>query len=287
VTEQINWGALIEQAGTELEPVPKGAYDVTVEDCTDTQSQTQKLMYKLKLRINGGPYNNRVLWNNITLTTDNPSALAMFFRNMEAFGLDRNYFAMNPSPSEVAAVLIGRSAKVVIDHRMYQGSIRENVKQIMKAGVGVGAMVGIPSIAGGVGSAPPVAIPVAASTPVAAAPIPAPAASPAPAVAAPPAVAQPAPAPVAAAPAIPVPQVSAPDPVVATPPPAASTPPPAPEPAAPPAVDLDAYRAAGWTDEQLITAGHMQPPAPPAAPAPAVVDSAPPAGPPAPPPVPF
>lgn len=282
----VNWAELMKQAGEQLQPVPKGSYDCYVDTCEATQTSNGKLMYKVKLKISGGPHNGRPLWNNITLTTDNPNALAMFFRNMDAFGLAMDYFATNPAPEAVADALIGRPVRVVVNHRTWQGSIRENVDKLIKP-TGVAAIAGMPVPGGAVVPTP------GPSAPVSGPPVPS--------------------APVAPAPAVSPPQpATAPPPAAAPAPPAAAPPAPEPEPPAQPAVDLDAYRAAGWTDEQLIAAGHMAAPEPPPAPptpepappapapeppaaevppAPDVPPPAPPApapaGPPAPPPVPF
>jgi len=277
VTEQINWGNLIEQAGKELEPVPKGTYDVVVEDASDTQTSTQKLMYKLKFRIQGGASANRVLWNNITLTTDNPTALAMFFRNMDALGLDRQYFSMNPSPSDVAAALVGRTVRVVIDHRLYQGSMRENVKQMMKA-TGVMGIPGMPSSGAPAGIPSPMA-PAPAPVPQPSAPVSAPVApqqvqTPAPVVATPPAPVQPSPDPTPP----PVPEVATP--VQPTPPPPVPAPVPEPEAPAAPAAEAEDPDMAAFLAFKASQAAA-------AAPAETPVQPATPAGPPAPPPVPF
>lgn len=261
-SEGVNWAELMVQAGKEMEPVPKGSYDAYVDSADATQTQTGKLMYKLKLKIDGGPSNGRILWNNITLTTDNPMALAMFFRNMDAFGLGKEFFATNPQPDVVAEQLIGRRVRVVIDHRLYQGQVRENVKQLLKP-QGVAAIAGMQvaggaSVPGGLATpgVPPVSAPVVA--PPVAAPVP-----------------QPAPAP-----------VSAPAP--------APTPEPVPAPASnvPPGMDPAAYEA--FLAFQASQSATPAPPAPtPSEEAPPTPEVAPPVVPaaqgntPAPPPVPF
>lgn len=144
--ESINWGELMKQSGAASEPLPIGKYSVIVTDCIAGQSSTQKLMYKLKLAVEGGPYNGRTLYNNITLTTDNPNALRMFFQNMKSLGLTDEFFAQNPSPSVVADVIRGQRCVVTVEHRMYNGNMTENVKAMSApiAGINVGGIV--PSI---------------------------------------------------------------------------------------------------------------------------------------------
>lgn len=208
--ESVNFAELLEESGGAYEPVPKGSYDVIIDTCEATQSSTGKLMYKLQYKILGGPQAGRIVYNNITLTKDKKNALKMFFTNMKAMGLPNEYFANSPAPETVAAALVGRSCNIIVDHREFQGEMREDVKKIAPASgatpmqVSPGATSG-PSIPtpGAAPSAPPVASP----TPPAA---PTPEAAPAPA----------APTPEPAAPAAPpAPEQTAPAGGVAPPPP--------------------------------------------------------------------
>lgn len=182
MSEPINFGQLLQDSGGAFEPVPKGEYDLTVSSAEATKSTTDKVMFKVVYKIVGGPYNGRTIYNNITLTTDNPNALRMFFLNMKSMGLTEEFFAGNPTPSQVADALVGRPCRATIDHREWQGQTRENVKSL-KAAVGIGAagvagqqvappvvqQPGVPSLPTNTTVAPP-AVPVA--QPVAAPPPP-------------------------------------------------------------------------------------------------------------------
>jgi hypothetical protein len=131
MTQPVNWGQLVEQAGGDFEPLPKGDYDVRVDSAEATTSSTGKMMFKLKFKVVGGPNNGRTLFNNITLSTDNPNALRMFFMNMKAFGLDPAFFNQNPGPDTVAAGMVGKEVRVKVDHQTYNGQLRENIKQML------------------------------------------------------------------------------------------------------------------------------------------------------------
>lgn len=171
----INWGELMAGVAEQLKPVPKGTYDVVVSKAEPKTSSTNKAMWATHLQIEGGPHNGRVVYNNVTLTTDNPQALRMFFVNMAAFGLDQQFFASNPSPQAIANALVGRRARVELDHRMYQGQTRENVKRLMPAGGILGGMSGGSGIPGAPTAPSPVVAPAPIPTPPQAAPaIPAP-----------------------------------------------------------------------------------------------------------------
>lgn len=215
MTEGINWGALMAGVAEALQPVPKGLYEIVVDKCEPKTSSTNKAMWAMQLKIEGGPHNGRVIYNNITLTTDNPQALRMFFVNMHALGLDQQFFATNPSPQQIANALVGRRARIEIDHRNFQGQVRENVKKLMPAtgvfatGAPVPTVTGPgpsgPGIPGGVPTPAPATSPSVPPTPSVASPVvPAPAPQPVPVAAPEPGPAAeasfPIPAPVAPAP---------------------------------------------------------------------------------------
>lgn len=171
MSESVNFGALLQSVGTlDMQPVPAGSYNAKVIDASAAQTSTGKLMYKLRYEIEDGPSRGRKVYNNITLTTDNPNALRMFFVNMKAMGLGESYFASSPSPDAVAQALMGARCIITINHREYQGVMRENVAGIKEA---ASPMAGL-----GASPAPAIPAPVAATpapAPVVAAPVAAPA----------------------------------------------------------------------------------------------------------------
>lgn len=209
MTEGINWGALMQGVAEALQPVPKGAYEVVVTKCDPKTSSTNKAMWAMQLTIEGGPHNGRVIFNNLTLTTDNPMALRMFFVNMNALGLDATFFNSSPTPQQIANALVGKRARVEIDHRDFQGQKRENVKRLMPATGIFSTGAGVPMPAGGPGvpGASPTPSPVVPPSPVPTPPVATPSVpAPQPVPAAPPAT----PAPVESTIPIPAPQAPAP-----------------------------------------------------------------------------
>ena len=89
----VNWSDLVKEAGetASYEALPDGDYDLKVIAATATTTQTGKTMFKLTTEVQSGPYAKRRIWDNLTVTTDNPKALGMFFRKMAALGLAREY----------------------------------------------------------------------------------------------------------------------------------------------------------------------------------------------------
>jgi hypothetical protein len=228
---------------------PIGEYDFEVADTLVKQSSngSGNEMIVTKLRCLVGPYANKHITNNFVLTIENPTALNIFFRHMNAFGLDDNFFGAvgqgNLAP--VAEALKGRRARITLGHREWNGSTQNDIKAIKPitspmnvvgapgAQVPNGATPALPPPPGAqvpqtVSPPPPPAQPAAPPPPVATAPTappppPAPNPQPTPAPAGPPPAPAPtpAPAPASAPPAPPAP--TAPEPAPAT---GSGTPPP-------------------------------------------------------------
>jgi hypothetical protein len=282
-----NWAELMQQAGGGFEPLPPSEYDVQVVSAEAKPSSTGKLMISVRFQVLSGPQAGRPVYNNFTLSPENPQALGFFFRHMKVLGLDENFFRSNPAPEQVAESLKGRQCRIKLGQKPYQGEMRNNVERISPLGApgaaptavvtGAVSMQGVPAPGAVPAGFPP---PPVAGAPAPAAPPP----PPAPAAAAPP----PPPPPAPAAPAAPQvdpkfqvdpgtgmvwngsswvqpsdPSVQLQQPAPPPPPPpapvAAPTPPPPPVAAAPPAP--------------------AAPPLPPAPPAPAAPVAAPPAPP--------
>lgn len=193
----VNFGELLQQSAGAFAPVPQGQYDVVISSAEATKSSTGKTMFKVKYKIVGGPNNDRQVFNNVTLSPENPNALNYFFRDMKNMGLTQEFFAASPSPDSVASALLGKRCRIQVNHREYNGEMRDNVEKILPS-VGGPATPAAPSVP----SAPPAA-------PAAAAPVPT--------VPAVPQAAAPAPPPAIPAPANPAPSEEAPAPAAAPP----------------------------------------------------------------------
>lgn len=232
----ISWDDLVRDAGdaaASFEPIPESDYDLEVIDAKPKMTKdNSKKMYEVKSKVVGGAHSGRFIWDNITLTTDNPNALGFFFRKMAAMGLDANYFAsQKPSDEQICATLKGRRFRAKIAQRTWNGNVKNEIKQYFSAT----ASALPPSVAPQPAAAPapaPVAAPAPAPAP---APQPAyeqPAPTPAPAPAPQPVAAQPAPPPAQDPWAQTTPAPVPGDPWAAQP--QVQTPPPAPVPVAAP-----------------------------------------------------
>jgi hypothetical protein len=165
---EIDWAALQGAAKGQLDPIPPGQYLCKVIDAQATQTQTGKPMFKVKFEVAEGPQSPRKVWNNFTVSEENPMALAIFFRQMEAMGLNANFFASKPSNAQVAQALMNRQCMLTLGTRTWQGVEQNSV-------TGVAPPQGGGPIAPGVATGPATPLPTAGASPL---PTAAPAATP-------------------------------------------------------------------------------------------------------------
>lgn len=157
-----SWKNLKKQADDASRPLPKDWYDLQVSKAEVRQAGTGSLMISARLKVTSGPYANRPLFTNFVLSADNPIALAIFFRNLAAFGLDDAFFETLTGPEDdpsvglqtVANNLVDRVARGEVGIRTYQGTERNEVLQFARVQGGTTAVsggaisIGAPSVPG-------------------------------------------------------------------------------------------------------------------------------------------
>ena len=165
----LNWSDLIKDAGetTSYEPLPDGDYELKVIESKAKSTQSGKTMFSITTEVQGGPHAKRRVWDNLTVSPENPKALAIFFSKMEALGLPRDYFNSNPSNAQIEQALVGRSFRGALGKKTYNGNVSNEITKYFRL------------IAESPAGAPVPPAPAAAPAPVAAAPAPAPAPAPA------------------------------------------------------------------------------------------------------------
>lgn len=199
-----------------FDPLPIGNYDAECISADAVTSSTGKPMIKCKFEVITGPHAKRKFFNQYVLSVENEVALAMFFRQMKAFGMDENFFAAVGAQGlgPVAQTMLGKRATFELGIRKWQDEDRNEVKSTkplaggtMPGGLPGSGAVLLPGLPGtpGLPTGGPVAQPA----------ITAPVSSPPPAVVTPPAVQ---PTPPSAAPATPA-AVAEPAPVAPPQPP--------------------------------------------------------------------
>lgn len=139
---ETTWAALMQDAKKASEPIAAGKTRIRVVDSTATTSSTGKLMFTIKAEILEGVDAKRKTTSNLTLSPENGTALAIFFQNMDALGLDDAFFALEPNPDQIAAAMIGRECDVIIKHSTWQGVTRGQIDRWIKSG---GGLSGLPT----------------------------------------------------------------------------------------------------------------------------------------------
>lgn len=142
--DQFNWGELMEQAGAESKPLPVNDYVLKITAVEMKKSSTDKQMFAITFKVQGGEFDGRTLWGNLTVSPGNNRALAIFFQNMAAIGLDGSFFAVNPAPAVVAQAMVDRVAVGPVKQKEYpagSGIIRNEVG-ILKPVAGGTQMIG-------------------------------------------------------------------------------------------------------------------------------------------------
>lgn len=138
-----------EEGGSgDFEVLPKNKYPVIVDECEATTASTGAKMLKLTLKVEGGPYNDRLLWTNIVFSVNNPKAMGFTLRKLSALGISREFIASNnPSLEQLAKMLPGQRAIADVTVKPYEGADTNDVKGFRSV-EGNAAMPSMPKPAG-------------------------------------------------------------------------------------------------------------------------------------------
>ena len=157
-----NWAELIKKSGdlssnTNYEPLPDGDYELKVIKVEAVITSTGKPMFKVTNEVQGGPYANRKVWDNLVVTHDNSKAMDMFFMKVIAMGLTKPFFESNPTDAQIEQALTGRTFRANIGLRTYEGKDSNEIKKYYK-----GQSTSEPSSTPGAAVPPPPPAPPAA-----------------------------------------------------------------------------------------------------------------------------
>ncbi len=87
------------------EALPAGQYAVRVTGVTHKVTSTGKPMLQLRAVVAGGPNDGKSLFDNMVITADNDKAMYYFFKDLEAHGIGKDFFATSPSLDGICAAL--------------------------------------------------------------------------------------------------------------------------------------------------------------------------------------
>jgi Protein of unknown function (DUF669) len=142
----LDWDALEKESG-KGGALPVGEYTCDISTAEAAATKNGKPMIKLIWLVAVGPKQGSKIFHNLTVSADSPTALAIFFRQLQAIGVGRP--AQGVSLAQVAASMVGRRAVLVTDQREWpegSGQMRTEVKSV-KAAIGTvpgGTPAGVP-----------------------------------------------------------------------------------------------------------------------------------------------
>lgn len=176
-----------ESAGFSL--LPEGKYPLKVVKVEiRTSNNTGKEGFNLTTEVISGEYKGRKVFQTLWISPENPQAMSIFFANLLALGIPREFFKRNPSNAEVMQAINGSSFLGTVTIRTWNGKDSNDLKYFDKLeGDAAFAGGGAPDPLAGFAPAPS-ASPTPAPLPSTPAPTPAPVVAEAPAVAPEPAV---------------------------------------------------------------------------------------------------
>lgn len=128
----LNWDSILdeqEEVDAEFAAIPAQTYTVEVDTAEAVTASTGNRMIKCTLRVQGGPYNGRLLWTNIVFATNNPNAMKFTLRKLRAMGVTKEWLAThNPSVEQIAEKIEGVIVEAEVEKKPYNGSETNDVK---------------------------------------------------------------------------------------------------------------------------------------------------------------
>lgn len=100
------------KSDNDFEAIPKGPYNVIVQEAEKMVASTGKDMIKVKVAVTEGPYANRTLFKYLVFGSKTDVTLnKITLNNLAAFGVTREYIVtQKPSIAEIAESLVGLTA---------------------------------------------------------------------------------------------------------------------------------------------------------------------------------
>ena len=102
-----NWDDLWKEAGEASGPLPVGDYDFQITGAEYKKTSGGKDMYVLKTVVVTGAYKGKMVWNNMVVSPESQPAMEVFFRQMGALGLGKEFWTSRPTDEQICARLKG------------------------------------------------------------------------------------------------------------------------------------------------------------------------------------
>lgn len=120
-----------EKMAEKFKPIPAGKYDVVAESVDFKMTSTGKPMFTVAYTVEGGPQDGRRAgWDNMVLSPENDTALAIFYRTLDTLGVGREFLETDPEPESVCQKITGAKVKARVIISEWQGRDRNEVKSV-------------------------------------------------------------------------------------------------------------------------------------------------------------
>lgn len=127
----IDWASLRKNADDAMRPAPDGEYTLKVKKAEAKTASTGSQMIAVNFVIEGGPSHGKGVFWNLVLSPDNAFALNMFFKRLDAFGIDPT---MNGglSMEQIASMMEGATVDATLGHRTFQNVDRNEITEVRR-----------------------------------------------------------------------------------------------------------------------------------------------------------
>lgn len=113
---------------TDFEPLPADAYRVNVESCEDKKTQTGKDQTSVKLVVSEGPFEGRVLFDNLVWTTDKGTPNTVSYGRLRAYTIAIHGEEAGAAADIDTESLVGGTCQVVVKLKTRQ---RQDTKEMV------------------------------------------------------------------------------------------------------------------------------------------------------------
>lgn len=153
MSDNIDWNTVLKEQESEpgFSAVPETSYDMIIDKAEATRASTGAPMIKVQAKIEGGPYDGRIVFTNIVFS-DNATAMKFTLRKLNGLGVSKETLAAhNPSVPQIATMIEGVRFIGEVVKRPYEGEDRNDIKSFKAPAGGTAAPLppkpaGVPSL---------------------------------------------------------------------------------------------------------------------------------------------
>lgn len=141
---QLNWPDIVGAAGDDGKTrVPDGWYDVEVKSTTVGMTSKGDPKVGARMVVLNGPYEGGSIFKDFIISKDNTTSQKILVEHLGALGITREYLVQHrPTDDQLAELLKGRKANVLLGTREWNGKEYDDVKAFKPSNPGGGYAFG-------------------------------------------------------------------------------------------------------------------------------------------------